>query len=105
MALFLATRHFRFLLEGREFTAFVDHKHLTFAMAKTSEPWSAWQQQQPSAISKFTTDIQHFAGKDNLVADSLSRAQVDTVHLGMDYAEMTGQADGHGGAGIAHSRV
>ena len=43
LALFLATRHFRFrfLLEGRWFTAFVDHKPLSFAMAKSSEPWSA----------------------------------------------------------------
>ena len=88
LALFLATRHFRFLLEGREFTAFVDHKPLTFAMAKTSEPWSVQQQRQLSAISEFATDIQHVAGKDNLVADCLSRAQFATVHLGMDYAEM-----------------
>uniref|UniRef100_A0AAV2LTK4 Gypsy retrotransposon integrase-like protein 1 n=1 Tax=Knipowitschia caucasica TaxID=637954 RepID=A0AAV2LTK4_KNICA len=88
LALFLATRHFRFLLEGREFTAFVDHKPLTFAMAKTSEPWSSRQQRHLSAISELTTDIQHVAGKNNLVADCLSRAPVATVHLGIDYTEM-----------------
>ena len=88
LALFLATRHFRFLLEGRRFTAFVDHKPLTFAMAKTTEPWSARQQRQLSAISEFTTDIQHVAGKDNLVADCLSRARVNSVHLGVDYTAM-----------------
>lgn len=88
LALFLATRHFRFLLEGREFTAFVDHKPLTFAMAKTTEPWSARQQRHLSAVSEFTTDIQHVAGKNNQVADCLSRAQVTTVHLGIDYAQM-----------------
>lgn len=90
LALFLATRHFRFLLEGRSFTAFVDHKPLTFAMAKTSEPWSARQQRHLSAISEFTTDIRHIAGKHNTVADCLSRAQVATVHLGVDFAEMAG---------------
>ncbi|KAK7877067.1 hypothetical protein WMY93_032222 [Mugilogobius chulae] len=79
LALFLATRHFRFLLEGRDFTAFVDHKPLTFAMAKVSEPWSARQQRHLSAISEFTTDIQHVAGKSNLVADCLSRAQDNPV--------------------------
>uniref|UniRef100_A0AAV2IZR7 Phosphoribosyltransferase domain-containing protein n=1 Tax=Knipowitschia caucasica TaxID=637954 RepID=A0AAV2IZR7_KNICA len=41
LGLFLATRHFRFLLEGRQFTAFVDHKPLIFAMAKSTEPWLA----------------------------------------------------------------
>lgn len=88
LALFLATRHFRFFLEGRDFIAFVDHKPLTFAMAKVSEPWSARQQRQLSAISEFTTDIRHVAGKSNAVADCLSRAPVATVHLGIDYAEM-----------------
>ncbi|CAL1568882.1 unnamed protein product [Knipowitschia caucasica] len=88
LALFLATRHFRFLLEGREFAAYVDHKPLIFAMAKTSEPWSARQQRHLFAISEFTCDIRHVAGKDNAVADCLSRAQVSTVHLGIHYAEM-----------------
>ncbi|KAJ8409956.1 hypothetical protein AAFF_G00209970 [Aldrovandia affinis] len=76
LGLWLAIRHFRFLLEGREFTAYVDHKPLTFAMSKAAEPWSARQQRQFSFISEFTTDIQHVAGKSNLVADCLSRAVV-----------------------------
>ncbi|KAI7789522.1 hypothetical protein IRJ41_008603 [Triplophysa rosa] len=88
LGLFLATRHFRFLLEGRLFTAFVDHKPLTFAMAKSSEPWSGQQQRQLSAISEFTTDIQHVAGKDNFVADCLSRVVAGSVHLGLYYATM-----------------
>lgn len=36
LSFFLAMRHFRFLLDGHEF---VDHKPLTFAMAKTTELW------------------------------------------------------------------
>ncbi|CAF96157.1 unnamed protein product [Tetraodon nigroviridis] len=56
LALYLATRHFRFLLEGRSFTAYVDHKPLTFAMSKVSEPWSArhsvtWLQSQSSRLT------------------------------------------------------
>ena len=80
LGLYLAIRHFRSLLEGRHFTAFVDHKPLTFAMAKVSEPWSVM-----SYISEFTTDLQHVAGKDNQVADCLSQAVVGAVHLGLDY--------------------
>lgn len=98
LALYLATRHFRFLLEGRSFTAYVDHKPLTFAMSKVTEPWSARQQRHLASISEFTTDIQHVAGKSNLVADCLSRVLVCPVHLGVDFAAMA--ADQPGDPGI-----
>ena len=49
-------------------------------------PWSvARQQRHLSYISEFSTDLQHVAGKDNQVADCLSRAVVGAVHLGLDY--------------------
>ena len=57
LALYLAIQHFRYFLEGREFTAFTGHKPLTFAFAKVSEPWSAWQQRHLAAISEYTTCI------------------------------------------------
>ena len=88
LALYLAIRHFRFLLEARPFTVFVDHKPLTFAMAKVAEPWSARQQRHLAFISEFTTDIRHVSGKDNAVADCLSRVVVGAVHLGLDYTQM-----------------
>jgi hypothetical protein len=53
-------------------------------MAKSSEPWSGRQQRQLSAISEYTTDIQHVAGKDNFVADCLSRVVIGFVPLGLD---------------------
>lgn len=93
LALYLAVRHFRFLLEARPFTAFVDHKPLTFVMSKLSEPWSARQQRHLSYVSEFTTDIQHVAGKQNVVADCLSRTFTSTVHLGIDYARMAVDQD------------
>lgn len=94
LALFLATRHFRFLLEGRSFTAYVDHKPLTFAMSKVSEPWSARQQRHLAAISEFTTDIRHVAGKSNSVADCLSRVLVCPVLLGTDFLAMAAEQPG-----------
>jgi RNase H-like domain found in reverse transcriptase len=63
----------RFLLEGRDFTLFTDHKPLTFALRKTAEPWTARQQRQLSFLSEFTADIQRVAGRENVVADALSR--------------------------------
>ena len=88
LALYLGIRHFRHFLEGRKFTAYTDHKPLIFCMSKVSEPWSNRQQRQLSYISEFTTDIQHIQGKDNPVADSLSRATLDSVQLGIDYSVM-----------------
>lgn len=89
LALYLAIRHFRYLLEGRTFVAFTDHKPLVDAMKKTTDPWSARQQRHLSFVSEFTTDIQHLPGKDNVVADCLSRASIDNVSLGIDYRALS----------------
>uniref|UniRef100_A0A674PAD7 Gypsy retrotransposon integrase-like protein 1 n=1 Tax=Takifugu rubripes TaxID=31033 RepID=A0A674PAD7_TAKRU len=94
LALYLATHHFRFLLEGRSFTAYVDHKPLTFAMSKVSEPWSARQQRHLAAVSEFTTDVGHVAGKANPVADCLSRVLICPVHLGLDFSAMAADQSG-----------
>ena len=74
LAAYLAVRHFRYYLDGRLFTVFTDHKPLTFAFNKVSDPWSNRQQRHLAAISEFTTDVRHIAGKRNVVADALSRA-------------------------------
>ena len=79
LALFLAVRHFRYFLEGRIFTLYTDHKPLTFAFARTSDPWTDRQQRQLAYLSEFSTDIQHVSGKANSVADALSRAQITTI--------------------------
>ncbi len=78
LGIHLGIRHFRYFLEGRPFAVFTDHKPLILAMAKISEPWSGRQGRQLAAISEYTTDIRHVAGKSNLVADALSRAPSDT---------------------------
>ena len=66
-------RHFRWILEGRRFCLFTDHKPLTFALLKVSEPWTPRQSRHLSFITEFTTDIRHLSGVDNVVADTLSR--------------------------------
>lgn len=88
LALYLATRHFRYFLEGRCFTAYTDHKPLVQAMSKISEPWSARQQRHLSYVSEFTTDVRHISGKLNTVADCLSRCSVDAISVGIDFKEM-----------------
>ena len=88
LALYLGIRHFRYFLEGRSFVAFTDHKPLTFCMAKSSDPWSSRQQRHLAYISEFTTDIRHIKGKENHVADALSRATINALHAGVDYEAM-----------------
>jgi hypothetical protein len=73
LANFSAVRHFRFLLEGRQFRLLTDHKPLVTSLFRTTPPWSARQQRQLSFIAKFTSDIRHTPGQENVVADALSR--------------------------------
>ena len=90
LALYLAVRHFRVSLEGRAFTAYTDHKPLTFAFAKISDPWSPRQQRQLAYLSEYTTQIVHVSGKDNFVADALSRSSINALYaeVGVDYSAM-----------------
>ena len=91
LAAYLAIRHFRYFLEGRSFVLFTDHKPLTFAISKTSDPWSSRQQTHLTYISEFTTDVRHIGGKNNTIADTLSRGEISAItspHLGVDYNAM-----------------
>nr|VZI49174.1 unnamed protein product [Spirometra erinaceieuropaei] len=90
LAAYLAVRHFRHLLEGREFTIFTDHKPLTFAMHSHSDKLSPREIRHLDYISQFTSDIRHIDGSRNEVADALSRPSIDHLQLspGIDLAEM-----------------
>ena len=88
LAVYLGIRHFRHYLEGRDFPIFTDHRPLTFAIAKSSEPWSHRQARHLEYISQYSTDIRHVAGADNPVADALSRAAIKEVRLGVDFGRM-----------------
>ena len=79
LAVHLSIRHFRYFLEGRQFSVFTDHKPLTSALSKIGDPISARQSRHLSAIAEYTTDIQHVAGKNNIVADALSRQIPPTI--------------------------
>jgi len=73
LACYLGIRHFRYLLEGRRFVVYTDHKPLTHALARTTDAWTARQCRQLSYVAEFTSDIRHIKGVDNVVADTLSR--------------------------------
>lgn len=75
----IAIRHFRYMVEGREFTVYTDHKPLTFAFFKiNSESETPRRTRHLIYISEFTTSIQYISGDNNKIADALSRvATVD----------------------------
>ena len=56
-----------------EFTIFTDHKPLTHALFRSSPLWSACQQRHLLYLAEFTSSIVHISGKENVVADTLSR--------------------------------
>ena len=78
LAAFRSIRHFRHLLEGRNFTLYTDHQSLIPALSKKSEPHTARQTYQLSNIAEYTTDIRYLRGKANVVADALSRPNGET---------------------------
>jgi len=96
-----AIRHFRYMLEGRTFTLYTDHKPLTHALARLSDAWTARQQRHLAFIAEFTSDIRHVKGAENVVADTLSRPAaaitLATQAAAMDWkalavAQATGEA-------------
>lgn len=75
LAIYESIKYFRHMLEARDFIIFTDHKPLTFAFSNRKENCSPRQFRHLDLIAQFTTDIRHISGKDNVVADTLSRVE------------------------------
>ena len=82
LAVYLAIKHFRHFLEGREFHVFTDHKLLTFALNTCSDHHSPHEAQLLNYISQFTSNIRHIQGSDNPVADALSSIKINALLTG-----------------------
>ena len=70
---YAAIKHFRFLLEGRIFTLFTDHKPLTNSLHQIDTACPERHQRQLAFIAEFTSDVRHVPGEQNIIADFLSR--------------------------------
>ncbi|KMQ86204.1 pol polyprotein [Lasius niger] len=75
LAVYTAVKHFRHMIEGRQFTVYTDHKPITYAFNQDPLRSSPRQARHLEYIGQFTTDIQHITGKENVVADALSRIE------------------------------
>nr|VZI14922.1 unnamed protein product [Spirometra erinaceieuropaei] len=79
LAVYLSIRHFRHFLEGREFVVLTDHKPLVFALRASPDRYSPREIRHLDFISQFSCDIQHVHGKENVVADALSRLEMASI--------------------------
>nr|VZH99555.1 unnamed protein product [Spirometra erinaceieuropaei] len=93
LAIYLAVKHIRHYLEGRDFTVFTDHKPLTFALHSHSDKYNLREIAHLDYISQFTTDIRHIDGTKNEVADMLSRPSLSSLQLthGIDLCAMAAE--------------
>ena len=92
LAVYLSVKHFRHFLEGRPFQVLTDHKPLTYALNSRSDRYSPRQARHLDYISQFTSNICHVHGRDNVVADALSRVETNALLTGqppqVDFAAM-----------------
>lgn len=91
-AIYKSVRYFSFLLEGRAFTIFTDHKPITYVFQQKADSLTPKQRKWVGLIAQYSSDIQHISGKENVVADALSR--IDVVEAPPDYKALaTSQQD------------
>ena len=75
LAIYEAIKHFRHMVEARDFTIYTDHKPVTFGFHSRKDNCSPRQFRHLDLIAQFSTDLRHISGKDNIVADTLSRVE------------------------------
>ncbi|GBO05113.1 Transposon Ty3-I Gag-Pol polyprotein [Araneus ventricosus] len=68
-------------LEGTKFTILTDHKPITYAFSQKIQKLSPRQINHLNFIAQFTVDIKHISGKENVVADALSRIESISTYL------------------------
>ena len=105
LATFVAIRHFRHVVEGRQFVIFTDHKPLIYAVHNRSDRHSPREVRHLDFISQFSTDVRHIKGTDNVVADALSRiTALDATSQSIDLPAMAA-AQGHDDGLLNHNSL
>ena len=90
-AIVMALKHFRYILESRNFTIYTDHKPIVAALNYESDRENARQARQLAYISEFTTDVRHLPGTSNIVDDTLSRQEINAIFkhsISIDYESL-----------------
>ena len=79
LAVYLATKHFRHFIEGRDFHIRTDHKPLIYALDARADRHSPRQIRHLDFIAQFTSDIRYIKGTDNAASDALSRITISAI--------------------------
>ena len=79
LALYLAVKHFRHSLEGRQFVIYTDHSPLTFALPSKPDKYSPRETRHLDFVSQFTSDIRHISGEQNIATDALSHLLINSL--------------------------
>ncbi|BHF75798.1 hypothetical protein SprV_0501890200 [Sparganum proliferum] len=79
LAIYLAIKHFRNYIEGRNFCIYTDHKALTYTLSNSSDKYSPREDRHLDFISQYTIDIRFLKGLYNQVADCLSRPVINAI--------------------------
>lgn len=87
-AMFLAVKHFKFMLQGRKCHIYTDHKPLTYAFQQKPEKANDRQARQLDYVGQMTTDIRHVKGAENVTADLLSRIESLHTRTDINYDEL-----------------
>ncbi|KFD64412.1 hypothetical protein M514_13470 [Trichuris suis] len=88
LAAYWAVRHFRYLLEGRQFAIVTDHKPLAQAVQRGSGMHNSRKVRHLDYITSFTSDVRHIKGNRNAVADALSSISIDSLSVQVDSAKL-----------------
>lgn len=87
-AIKLSVQYFRYLIEGRAFTIFTDHRPLTHALESSNNNRLPHEERYLRYISQFTSDIQHVSGSKNEIADALSRVAIISFPSSLNFEEI-----------------
>lgn len=79
-AVYLAIEHFEYFLEGRDFTIATDHKPLVHIFTTNKRSKLERRARHIEYISQFTNKIIHISGSSNLIADRLSRPEINAIN-------------------------
>lgn len=82
--MYAVIKHFRHMVEGRPFTVFTDHKPLIFAFKEKLNKYSS--RRYLGYIAQFSSDIHHIFRFDNMVANTLSRAE--KISQGINFVDL-----------------
>lgn len=90
LAIYMAIKHFRHLIEGRPMTIFTDHKPLVQAFKRNAvgKNDTPRRLRHIDFVMQFCSEIEHISGSENVVADTLSRIAAIDMPSTIDMEEL-----------------